>query len=198
MNAPPADQPSAPSALSKPRKGWRAVLNLFGSESAPQSFSKTPSVPLTPGLPPLELANLIRRRFYEDRQWARERRAVWSARSTFLHALTFVLAVAAIVFLGVASLDGFAIVGFICTTVGTTVAGLETFFNWRSRWVAADSALARWHELEESLSLYVASNEAKLLSIDHLVEFDTQRRSVWSELSQTWLDERRGSKGYES
>jgi len=165
---------------------------IFRSEFVAQQTSKAPTIPLQPGLAPLELAKLIRARYYADRQWARDRRSVWSARSSLLQAFMFLLSLLAIVFLGIATLDGFAIAGFICTAAATAVAALESFFNWRSRWIAADAALAQWHDLEETLSLYVASRTEQDLDVDFLLQFDEQRRSVWTELNQIWLAERKG------
>jgi len=112
--------------------------------------------------------------------------------STLLRVLLFVLSVFAIVFLGVAQLDGFAIVGCICTAASTAVAALEGFFNWRSRWIASDAALAQWHEFEEALALHVASNSETTIDVDKILEFDERRRAAWSGLSQTWLSQRRG------
>jgi TRAP-type mannitol/chloroaromatic compound transport system permease large subunit len=168
-----------------------AFLLVFHSEASTQSPSNDPTHPLQPGMTTIQLAALIRSRFYEDRQWARDRRGVWSARSTLLRILMFVLSVLGIIFLGIAVLDGFAIAGFVCTAVATAVAALEGFFNWRSRWVAADAALASWHDLEESLFLYVASTPEADLEVESLLAFDRKRRTVWSEMSGTWLSERR-------
>lgn len=173
------------------RRLFRAFVPAFQSETATQRAANEPTHALEPGLSKLALATLIRARLYEDRQWARDRRSVWSARSSLLRFLMFTLSVLAIVFLGIASLDGFAIVGFICTAAGTAVAALEGFFNWRARWVAADAALAAWHEIEESLALYVASQPEDALDVAILLEFDARRRSSWRELSQTWLSQRR-------
>jgi len=165
---------------------------LFGSEGTTTGAPPTPSHVMRPGLSNMELAELVRSRFYEDRHWARIRRDVWSARSTFLRVLLFVLSVLAIVFLGIAKLDGFAIVGFICTAASTAVAALEGFFNWRSRWIASDAALAQWHELEEALSLYIATHAESTLELEKILEFDERRRATWNEMSQTWLTQRRG------
>lgn len=170
---------------------WRSISALFQSEAA-DTYAREPTHALTPGLDGLALAEFVRRRFYEDREWARARRAVWSARSTLLRFLMFSLSVLAIIFLGVSTLDGFAVAGFVCTAVGTAAAALESFFNWRSRWVAADAALARWHAIEESLALYVASTAEADLDRKDLLDFDASRREVWSEMSQRWLSERNG------
>lgn len=165
---------------------------LLGSEAAATGVPPAPTHPLQPGLSNMALAELVRSRFYEDRHWARIRRDVWSARSTLLRVLLFALSVLAIVFLGIAKLDGFAIVGFICTAASTAVAALEGFFNWRSRWIASDAALAEWHALEEALTLYVATNDEDSMEVGRILEFDELRRAAWSELSQTWLTQRRG------
>jgi hypothetical protein len=169
---------------------------LLHSESSEQSEANEPSHPLDPGLGTLELAQFIRRRFYEDRAWARSRRYVWSARATLIRVVVFLFSALATIFLGLATLDGFAVVGFVFSTLITAVSGLETFFNWRSRWVTADIALARWHDLEESLAFYVSATEIGKLDPSILKNYDDQRRNVWSEVSQAWIFARRnGSRG---
>jgi hypothetical protein len=168
---------------------WRALTD---SETVTQRAAKTPTHALKAGLTGLELAEFVRTRFYEDRAYARSRRAVWSARATLLRLVVFGLSAVATIFLGVAAKDGYATVGFICTALVTVVSALEGFFNWRSRWVAAEWALARWHELEENLAMYVSSRSNGKLDDAAITEFDIQRRIVWAELSHTWISERRG------
>ena len=184
--------PAAPGNFQLLRRLKSAFWAIFRSESSPQSRPTPPTAPLVSGLSGMDLAELIRERFYSDRQWARDRRSVWSARSTLLRSLVFFVSVLGIIFLGLAQLDGVAAAGFILTTVGASISALESFFNWRARWVAADAALASWHMLEESLSLYVASTPVSALETEILLEFDSRRRATWDDMSGAWLAERRG------
>lgn len=171
---------------------WDWLSAVFDSEFAEQASPREPRHPLDPGLGKLELAAFLRRRLYEDKEYARSRRRVWSARATLLRVTLFALSGLATIFLGLADLKGFALVGFILSALVTTVSGLEGFFNWRSRWIASELALARWHDIEESLALYVASRKPSRIKKAQLMQFDDQRRDAWSELSATWISQRKG------
>ncbi|MDQ0745330.1 hypothetical protein QFZ62_002638 [Clavibacter sp. B3I6] len=175
-------------AIEGARPSW---LSRYRMNREDRMRPKDPTNALQPGSSPLALATMIRGRFYTDRHWARIRRSHWSAGSTLLRVSVFTMSVLAIVFLGIADLDGFAIAGFICTATGTAVSALEGFFNWRARWIAADAALASWHRAEEELELYVASRREEDLDPSELLAFDLRRKEAWSEMSQTWLNERR-------
>jgi hypothetical protein len=140
----------------------------------------------------MELAAFVRQRLYDDRDYARGRRTEWRLGAVTLRLLTVGLGAAATVTLGLANLDTKAAVGFALTAIATVLGGLEAFFNWRSRWVAAEEALASWHHIEENLALYVSALPNEDLEKDEILAFDRERRAVWSNFSRTWIQERKG------
>lgn len=77
----------------------------------------------------------------------------------------------------------------------TAITALEPFFNFRSRWISADEALARWHRSEEELTLYVASRPEHELTTAEVLRFDDMRRDEWVRFSQDWLTGRRSGAG---
>lgn len=173
----------------KPRR--TGTGHLFRSKG--RRPGEPPTRPLKPGLNNLDLADFLRQRLYDDRDYARNRRMEWRLGAVALRLLTVGLGAAATVTLGLADLDTQAAVGFALTAIATVLGGLEAFFNWRSRWVAAEEALASWHHIEEALALYVSARPVEALVREELLAFDDQRRDVWSGFSRTWVQQRKGS-----
>ena len=153
--------------------------------------SPPPRHELVSGLDDFELARMIRERLYEDKEYARVRRRQWRGLASVTRLGSLALSAAGTIVLGVAELGRLATIGFICSALVTTLGAIEPFFNWRSRWILAEEALAQWHQIEEGLALYVAQNPAKDLDRDIILNFDRERRAVWSHFSTQWLRERR-------
>ena len=167
------------------------LRHLFASKG--RRPGDPPTRPLKPGLSNMDLADFVRQRLYDDRDYARNRRMEWRFGAVTLRLLTVGLGAAATVILGLADLDTQAGVGFALTAIATVLGGLEAFFNWRSRWIAAEEALASWHHIEEGLALYVSARPVEDLVRDEILAFDDQRRDVWSDFSRTWIQQRKGA-----
>jgi hypothetical protein len=106
--------------------------------------------------------------------------------------LSLGLSAAATVLLGLADLQGTAEWGFVCAALVTTVGAIEPFFNWRSRWIMAEEAMADWYRLDRELGAYIAGTHEQELDREKLLEFDRQSTLVWSRFSAQWLEQRRG------
>jgi hypothetical protein len=160
---------------------------------ARRQVGDAPRVELVPGLSRLELAGFVRQRLYDDRDYARLRRTEWRRRATLAWACSTLASATATVILGLASLGTWASVGFVLSALVTTINAVEPFFNWRSRWVGAEKALASWHRIEESLALYVANTPETDIEPARVLEYDRSRQKVWSDFSGDWLSARRGT-----
>lgn len=160
-----------------------------------QPASREPTHPLSPGLDELQLALMVRTRFYEDRTYARWRRKSWRRWASFTRVSTLALSAGATIFIGLSGADDTTLkqLGFVFSALVTTLAAVEPYFNWRSRWVMSEEALGRWHELEEALALYVASTAPDALDRDTILDFDRSRRAVWADFNQQWIEQRRTS-----
>ena len=153
-----------------------------------------PTVPLEAGVAPTALAVLVRERLYADRDYARLRRSEWRQKSSFAYGSTLALSATATVILGLSDLDFWPSIGFCLTALLGPISSIEPYFNWRSRWVHAEEALAKWHHIEENLSLYVATTAASDIEVAKIIDFDRERRDVWSTFSQRWIEDRRSAK----
>ncbi len=149
--------------------------------------------PLRTHLTPLELASMVREQFYKDRNYIRLKRQRWATGAIAIRLLALGLSGTATILLGLSNLSGPAAWGFGLSALVTLITALEPFFNFRSRWVSADEALARWHRAEEELTFYVANASVEELSADEVVRFDEMRRDEWARFSQDWLSERRSA-----
>ena len=163
---------------------WAAIIPDPDAPRAPE---------LATELSPLELANSVRSQFYKDRNFLRMKRRRWAIGAIAIRVLALGLSGAATILLGLSELSGPAAWGFALSAVVTLVTALEPFFNFRSRWVSADEALARWHRAEEELALYVATTPENAIERAKVVAFDDVRRDEWARFSQDWLLGRRSA-----
>lgn len=160
-----------------------------------QPAAKDPTHPLAAGLGTFDLAEMVRTRLYEDRAYARWRRKTWRRQASVTRLATLACSATATILIGLSGTNDVTLknVGFVFSALVTTVAAIEPYFNWRSRWVMSEEALGRWHEIEESLSLYVAETQEADLDRERILAFDRSRREVWSAFNQQWIEQRRAS-----
>lgn len=146
---------------------------------------------LEPGKTPLALAEQLIRSIADSRSYAQKRRSQWSRWSTGIRLTMFAVSAAATVTLGLAESDSWGKIGFVLSALVTSLTALEPFFNWRSRWVGADEALAQWYDVEEDLRHFIASNpEAKITATD-IDRFYRRYRKIWNDWSASWVSARR-------
>jgi hypothetical protein len=150
---------------------------------APEGVAADPSA--------LAFAQRIRERLTFALQWGRDSRQSWRRNATITRILTLGLSAFATIALGLADLQGWARAGFIASALVTTASIIEPFFNWRSRWVMADEAIARWYTIEDQLLTYIAVTPPDELDVAHIQELDQLRQEVWDRFSSQWLSERR-------
>lgn len=167
------------------------IKEFFAPRSDRQPPALVPSHSLSSGLSNLDLAVKVREGLYEAKGYARWRRRSWRRMASSTHILVLGLSAAATVVLGLADLDGLGQWGFVFSALVTTVSAVEPFFNWRSRWVLAEEALAKWHRLEEDLATYVAATAAQDLQQEKILEFYSGYCDVWEDFSNRWIEQRR-------
>lgn len=165
-------------------------MRFWRKQQSPEELGRAPE-DLLPGTTPLELADRVRTRLKYALTYGRDSRRGWRFWATTVRLAVLGLSAFATVTLGLASLTGAAAYGFIASALVTTVSAVEPFFNWRSRWVMADEAIAQWYTIEDELLLYVAGTRAEDLSVERITRLDEARQAVWDRFSTQWLIERR-------
>jgi hypothetical protein len=145
------------------------------------------------GMTPVELSEYIQKRLEGAREYTRQQRRTWRGLATATHLGTLLLSAAATIILGFAILDVWGSIGFALSALVTTATAIEPFYNWRSRWVLAEEALAEWYRIEEKLTIFVASTPADELTREKVLEFDTQFDKTWATFNKQWLRNRRNN-----
>jgi hypothetical protein len=156
------------------------------SPSAPDESA----APLQPSMTPLESAEDLLRSLENARSYAQRRRRVWSHWSIAVRLLTFAVSTGATILLGLAATDGWGTAGFILSALVSSLTALEPFFNWRSRWVGADEAIALWYDIEDDLRRAVATVPESELTHTSVERQYRRFRKVWNDWSSSWVSAR--------
>ncbi|WP_232247417.1 DUF4231 domain-containing protein [Kitasatospora azatica] len=123
--------------------------------------------------------------------YARSRKKRFRLASSALKVLTLSLSAASTIILGLQSLNLWAGVAFALVALVTLLGAVESFFNWRSRWVLMEETQYRFRRLADDLEYLIASTPAADLGYDRLQPVFDEYQSVWAHLGERWLQERR-------
>lgn len=105
----------------------------------------------------------------------------------------FTVSALATITLGLATTDAWGKVGFVLSALVTSLTALESFFNWRSRWIDADDALARWYDVEEDLRRMVATSDESSLTHAEVDRQYKRYRKIWNDWSASWVSARKST-----
>ncbi|MFC9329746.1 DUF4231 domain-containing protein [Kitasatospora sp. NPDC057015] len=143
------------------------------------------------GLTPLETAGHLLERIRQGNAYARSRKKRFRLSSSALKVLTLSLSAASTIILGLQNLGFWAGLAFAFVALVTLLGAVESFFNWRSRWVLMEETQYRFQRLADDLEYLVASTPTAGLTYDRLQPIFDEYQSVWAHLSERWLQERR-------
>jgi hypothetical protein len=128
-------------------------------------------------------------------EYTKSRKSSFMRKSTVVRVTALVMSGASTVILGLQDLDFWASLGFVLVALSTVASGVEAFFNWRSRWVFAEEAQARFYQLQDELRmLRLTKPGAELTQTDVLKVFGTYE-ATWTQFSRQWADERKRGGG---
>ncbi|MGW2248796.1 DUF4231 domain-containing protein [Kitasatospora sp. NPDC001660] len=144
------------------------------------------------GLDPVEAAGRLLEKMRQGNAYARRRKKRFRLASSALKVLTLSLSATSTIILGLQSLNFWAGLAFALVAVVTLLGAVESFFNWRSRWVLMEETQYRFHRLADELEHLIASTSAADLTHARLQSLFDQYQGVWADLSDGWLRERRG------
>ncbi len=105
----------------------------------------------------------------------------------------FAVSAMATITLGLAATDAWGKVGFVLSALVTSLTALEPFFNWRSRWIDADDALAGWYDVEEELRRMVATSTESGLTHAEVDRQYKRYRKIWNDWSASWVSARKST-----
>ena len=147
-----------------------------------------PNGGLDAGLAPTETAALLLGKIRQGNDYARGRKQQFRWRASVIKLLTLALSAASTIILG---LRIWANLAFALVALVTVMGAVESFFNWRSRWVLMEETQYRFQRLADDLEYLVASTAADDLTHDQLSSIFGRYQAIWDDLSRTWLEHRR-------
>lgn len=96
--------------------------------------------------------------------------------------------------LGLSNTDVLGKIGLLLSVVTTLGAGIESFFNWRTKWTDADASLASWYSVKDKLVWWSHAQDSPGAeeSLDRLF---SEYRLLWDTWSARWILDQRGDAG---
>ena len=126
-----------------------------------------------------------------DMDWADVRKRRFRRRASIVRVAALLLTAASTVVLGIQEIPGRASIALPMVALVTVLGGLETFFNWRSRWVLMEETRYSLNRLRDDMDYYIVATPTSELSRDRLQEFFDQHQSTWADASRQWVEFRK-------
>src|SRR4029079_5936210 len=92
------------------------------------------------------------------------------------------------VVLGIGAIPAQTAIALPMVALVTVLGALETFFNWRSRWVLMEQAQYRLNRLRDQMDYYLVVTPSDQLDRETLDRFFIQQQHVWSDVSRRWIE----------
>jgi len=145
----------------------------------------------TAGLPLREVVVHFRDLVSADMDWVDSRKSQFRRHASIVRVSALLLTAASTVVLGIQEIPARASIALPMVALVTVLGGLETFFNWRSRWVLMTETRYRFNRLRDELDYYIVTTPAAELSRGRLAEFFAKHQVVWDETSRQWVEFRK-------
>jgi hypothetical protein len=92
-----------------------------------------------------------------DMDWCNTRKRIFRRNASIVRIAALVLTAASTVVLGIQEIPARASVALPMVALVTVLGGLETFFNWRSRWVLVEETRYRFNRLRDEMDHYIVA-----------------------------------------
>jgi hypothetical protein len=126
-----------------------------------------------------------------DMRWADSRKHVFRRRASYVRVATLLLTAAATVVLGIEAIPSRAAIALPLVALVTVLAGLDSFYNWRSRWVLMEEAQYRFNRLRDEIDYYIIAASPEDLKTEQLKEFFLEQQATWADVSKRWIEFRK-------
>ena len=98
------------------------------------------------------------------------------------------LTAAATVVLGIEAIPSRAAIALPMVALVTVFSALDSFYNWRSRWVLMEEAQYRMNRLRDEIDYYIITTPAAELKEERLKEFFLDQQATWNDVSRRWVE----------
>ena len=133
----------------------------------------------------------FRRTVSGDMEWADSRKHTFRRRASYVKVATLLLTAAATVVLGIEAIPSRAAIALPMVALVTVFSALDSFYNWRSRWVLMEEAQYRMNRLRDEIDYYIITTPAAELQEERLKEFFLDQQATWNDVSRRWVEFRK-------
>jgi hypothetical protein len=120
--------------------------------------------------------------------WADSRKTRFRRRSSRTKLASLILAALSTVVLGIEAIPGRSWVALPLVATVTVLGGLESFFNWRSRWVLMEEAQYRLNRLRDEIDYYLTVTQPEAVEREVIDRFFADQQLIWSDVSRRWIE----------
>ncbi|MEU8635135.1 DUF4231 domain-containing protein [Amycolatopsis sp. NPDC048633] len=126
-----------------------------------------------------------------DIDWIDSRKKRFKRPASRVRVATLVLTALSTVVLGIPEIPARASIALPLVAAVTLLAGLETFFTWRSRWLLMEETQYRMNRLRDDMDYYLVTTPAAELRRDELDRFYSEQQELWADVSRRWVEFRK-------
>jgi hypothetical protein len=142
----------------------------------------------TAGLPLRDVVVHFRDLVSADMDWADSRKTRFRRSASRIKLGSLILAALSTVVLGIEAIPGRSWVALPLVAAVTVLGGLESFFNWRSRWVLMEEAQYRFNRLRDEIDYYLTPTPPDAVTRDVVDRFFADQQLIWSDVSRRWIE----------
>jgi hypothetical protein len=126
-----------------------------------------------------------------DMDWADSRKIRFRTRASRVKVAALVLTALSTIVLGIPAIPARASIALPMVALVTVLGGLDTYFNWRSRWVLMEEAQYRLNRIRDEIDYYLVVTPSADVTREKLDEFFEEQQAVWSDVSRRWIEFRK-------
>src|SRR5262245_22567895 len=123
-----------------------------------------------------------------DMDWADSRKIRFRRSASRVKLASLSLAALSTVVLGIDAIPAHAEIALPMVALVTVLGALETFFNWRSRWVLMEETQYRLNRPRDEMDYYLMVTPSDSVERDALDRFFAQQQVIWADVSRRWIE----------
>ncbi|MGW3811542.1 SLATT domain-containing protein [Micromonospora sp. NPDC005113] len=123
-----------------------------------------------------------------DMDWADSRKVRFRQRASWVKIGSLTLAGLSTVVLGIKAIPAQTEFALPMVALVTVLGALETFFNWRSRWVLMEETQYRLNRLRDEMDYYLMVTPSDSVERQKLDSFFDEQQRIWADASRRWIE----------
>lgn len=133
-----------------------------------------------------------------DMDWADSRKIRFRRSAAVVRLSALFLTAAAAVVLGIDAIPHRASIALPMVATVTFLSALDTFFNWRARWVLMEETQYRLNRIRDEIDFLLVAGKPEDVTREGLRSFFDEQQVIWADVSRRWIEFRRSSQELEA